>query len=88
MILALTIALQPDVLLLDESLSALDEATMQLVEATLIDLEIALVLVSHSDAQLGRFCDQILTVKAAGRSLASWCVDLPSAREARVARER
>lgn len=57
-VLAIALALQPGVLLLDESTSALDDKTARLVEATLKKLRIPLVMVSHSAAQVDRFCNQ------------------------------
>jgi ABC-type iron transport system FetAB ATPase subunit len=54
--LAIALALQPQVLLLDESTSALDESTCKLVEGTLIESRIPIVTVTHSKEQLTRFC--------------------------------
>jgi ABC-type glutathione transport system ATPase component len=55
--LAIALALGPDVMLLDESTSALDEATTLKVEETLKGLQIPVIMVSHSQAQLDRFCN-------------------------------
>jgi putative ABC transport system permease protein len=54
--LAIALALQPDVLLLDESTSLLDKATSILVEKTLRESNIPMIVVTHSEAQLNRFC--------------------------------
>ena len=56
--LAIALALKPKVLLLDESLSLLDEGTALLVEATLVQSEIPMIVVTHSEEQLNRFCTQ------------------------------
>ncbi|KAL7574394.1 hypothetical protein ACA910_008490 [Epithemia clementina (nom. ined.)] len=62
--LAIAIALKPQVLLLDESMSALDDATTRQVERTLqqdkVLQAIPIVLVSHDQAQAKRFCNRIL----------------------------
>lgn len=55
--LAIALSLQPDVLLLDESTSALDESTSLLVEKTLQSTEIPVIMVSHSQQQVERFCN-------------------------------
>jgi len=54
--LAIALALQPDVLLLDESTSFMDEATSRLVEKTLLEINIPIIMVTHSEDQLNRFC--------------------------------
>lgn len=54
--LAMALASQPQVMLLDESTSALDESTCRLVEDTLIQSCIPMVVVTHSQEQLDRFC--------------------------------
>jgi ABC-type phosphate transport system ATPase subunit len=56
-LLAIALALQPDVLLLDESTSALDEITSLQVEETLKNSGIPILMVSHSQAQVDRFCN-------------------------------
>jgi ABC-type iron transport system FetAB ATPase subunit len=56
--LAIALALEPDVLLLDESTSALDEQTTFQVEDTLSRLGIPVVMVSHDSAQVDRFCNR------------------------------
>ena len=58
--LAIAVALRPDVLLLDESTSALDEPTAIKVEATLKRLGIPILVVSHSRAQVDRFCNHFI----------------------------
>jgi uncharacterized protein (TIGR00245 family) len=65
-LLAIALALQPDVLLLDESTSALDDGTARRVEATLKRLRIPVVMVSHSAAQVGRFCNLELNLERDG----------------------
>jgi ABC-type phosphate transport system ATPase subunit len=54
--LAIALALEPRILLMDESLSALDSKTSQLVERTLIESRIPIIIVTHSDEQKRRFC--------------------------------
>ncbi len=55
--LAIALSLRPDVLLLDESLSALDDATAKSVEATLLNNNnVSIIMVTHSESQLNRFC--------------------------------
>lgn len=54
--LAIALALDPDVLLLDESTSALDDTTAVLVEATLVQSKIPILVVTHSQVQKERFC--------------------------------
>ena len=54
--LAIALATQPAVLLLDESISALDESTSRLVEETLTKSGIPIIFVTHSKEQLNRFC--------------------------------
>ncbi|KAG7368623.1 ABC transporter [Nitzschia inconspicua] len=54
--LAIALSIQPKVLLLDEATSALDEETSRLVEESLIQSEIPIIVVTHSQQQLRRFC--------------------------------
>jgi len=56
--LAIALALKPDVLLLDESTSAMDLATSILVENTLRESNIPMIVVTHSEDQLERFCTE------------------------------
>jgi uncharacterized protein (TIGR00245 family) len=56
--LAIALALEPDVLLLDESTSALDEQVTLQVEDTLQRIGIPVVMVSHDSAQVDRFCNR------------------------------
>jgi uncharacterized protein (TIGR00245 family) len=63
-VLAIALSMQPDVLLLDESTSALDEQTSILVETTLKELHIPIVLVSHSGTQIDRFCNQQINLES------------------------
>ena len=55
--LAIAMALDPDVLLLDESTSALDEPSTLLVEKTIREWRLPVIMVSHSQTQLDRFCN-------------------------------
>jgi uncharacterized protein (TIGR00245 family) len=64
-VLAIALSLQPDVLLLDESTSALDERTEMRVEATLRKLRIPVLMVSHSKTQVQRFCNHQLSLERA-----------------------
>jgi putative ABC transport system permease protein len=57
-IISIALALQPSVLLLDESLNALDESTQVKVENTLKQTRIPIIMVSHSQLQVERFCNQ------------------------------
>jgi putative ABC transport system ATP-binding protein len=66
--LAIALALQPDVLLLDESMSALDYVTALRVEATLKDLKTPIIMVSHSQSQVDRFCNRRVELAAQGLS--------------------
>jgi len=65
-LLAMAVCLKPDVLLLDESTSAMVEITTHRVEKSLKALGIPLVLVSHDDQQLNRFCNQIVDLVPVG----------------------
>ena len=62
-VLAIALSLQPDVLLLDESTSALDEQTEIRVERTLRKLRIPILMVSHSKSQIQRFCNHRLSLE-------------------------
>jgi putative ABC transport system ATP-binding protein len=66
--LARTLALEPDVLLLDEPTSALDEDARAGVEGTLLDLRerlsMSLVVVTHDREQAGRLADRIVELRA------------------------
>jgi uncharacterized protein (TIGR00245 family) len=68
--LAIALALRPEVLLLDESTSALDEQTTLKVETTLKKLGLPLLMVSHSRDQVNRFCNNVLILEdsSAGRA--------------------
>lgn len=61
--LAIALALKPNVLLLDESTSAMDEATALRVEKTLRESEIPVIMVSHSRAQTERFCNRMVDLE-------------------------
>ena len=67
-VLAIALSLQPEVLLLDESTSALDEKTEILVENTIKSLRIPVILVSHSGTQIDRFCTQRLSLERTTKS--------------------
>jgi putative ABC transport system permease protein len=54
--LAIALALQPDVLLLDEPTSNCDTATTISIEKTLRELNLTAVIVSHSEEQIKRIC--------------------------------
>jgi putative ABC transport system ATP-binding protein len=58
--IAIALSLKPKVLLLDESMNALDDASSIKVESTVESLEVPVLLVSHSTAQLDRFCTTVL----------------------------
>ena len=70
MMLARALALEPDVLLLDEPTAALDEAAKEGVERTLAHLRgragLALVVVTHEAAQARRLADRVVRL-AEGR---------------------
>ena len=70
--LARSLALEPQVLLLDEPTSALDQTARDAVEATLADLrerlEISTVLVTHDLAQARRMADWVVRIEA-GRAV-------------------
>lgn len=58
--LAIALALDPDVILLDESTSALDDFTAQQVEKTLKKTNKPILMVSHSSTQVERFCNDVI----------------------------
>lgn len=66
--LAIALSLHPEVLLLDESTSAIDEATTLRVEETLTASKIPILMVSHSKVQRDRFCTEVLDVSPSQES--------------------
>ena len=54
--LAIALSLDPDVLLLDESVSQCDRDTVIKIEETLLEMNKPIVIVSHSEEQVERFC--------------------------------
>jgi putative ABC transport system permease protein len=54
--LAIALSFEPEVLLLDEITAGLDEKTTLAVENTLLSTGVPIVMVTHSQAQLERFC--------------------------------
>jgi ATPase subunit of ABC transporter with duplicated ATPase domains len=62
--LAIALALEPDILVLDEISSALDDDTTLLVEKTLTSWTIPILMVTHDRAQLNRFCTHHIEMKA------------------------
>ena len=63
--LARALALEPEVLLLDEPTAALDEAAKGAVEDALSGLHgVSLVLVTHDRAQAGRLAERVIELEA------------------------
>jgi putative ABC transport system ATP-binding protein len=64
--IARSLALEPEVLLLDEPTSALDESARDAIEATLQDLSrrVSIVLVSHDRAQAERLTTRTVRIDA------------------------
>ena len=67
LMLARALALDPEVLLLDEPTAALDEAARGGVERTLLELEagtgVSLVVVTHDRAQAGRLAERVVELQ-------------------------
>ena len=54
--LAIALSLEPEVLLLDETMSNCDKETTISIEKTLMEMNKTIVIVSHSEEQVKRFC--------------------------------
>ncbi len=61
--LAIALSLEPDLLLLDETTSNCDKETTLSIEKTLKDMNSTIVMVSHSEEQVNRFCTSKLELK-------------------------
>ncbi|KAL7544061.1 hypothetical protein ACHAXR_013565 [Thalassiosira sp. AJA248-18] len=62
--LAIALALEPKVLLLDEPTSSCDADTISKIEKTLIGMDTTVVIVSHSEKQLTRFCTSMIELSS------------------------
>lgn len=60
--LAVVLSTRPEVLLLDEPTSACDAETTAAIETTLAESGIPVVMVSHSEDQVRRFCTGVLSL--------------------------
>ena len=58
--LARALALEPEVLLLDEPTAALDEAARDAVERALAGLDLSMVIVTHDPAQAERLAERVV----------------------------
>ena len=65
--LAMSLSLSPDVLLLDEPTSALDANTTELVEATILERKVSTIWISHDQAQIKRIATNVLVLGQASR---------------------
>eukprot|EP00985_Skeletonema_marinoi_P012327 scaffold5931_cov120-Skeletonema_marinoi.AAC.1 len=61
--LAIALSLEPDLLLLDESTSNCDKETTLSIEKTLMEMNTTIVIVSHSEEQVNRFCTSKLELQ-------------------------
>mmetsp|Transcript_24360 Transcript_24360/g.36236 ORF Transcript_24360/g.36236 Transcript_24360/m.36236 type:complete len:562 (+) Transcript_24360:79-1764(+) len=61
--LAIALSLEPDLLLLDESTSNCDKETTLSIEKTLMEMKTTIVIVSHSEEQVNRFCTSKLELQ-------------------------
>ena len=61
--LAIALSLRPKLLLLDEPTSSCDNDTTIMIEKTLIEMNVTLLLVSHSDEQLRRLCHKTVGLR-------------------------
>jgi ABC-type iron transport system FetAB ATPase subunit len=61
--LAIALSLRPKLLLLDEPTSSCDADTTKMIERTLIEMNVTLLLVSHSDEQLRRLCHKTVGLR-------------------------
>lgn len=59
-VLAMSLALSPEVLLLDEPTSALDNATAELVEQTVLNRQVTAIWISHDANQIERVAAQTM----------------------------
>lgn len=61
--LAIALSLEPDVLLLDEPMSNCDKETAISMEKTLMEMNNTIIIVSHSEEQVKRFCTSKLELQ-------------------------
>ena len=61
--LAIALSLEPDVLLLDEPMSNCDKETALSMEKTLMEMNNTIMIVSHSEEQVKRFCTSKLELQ-------------------------
>ena len=61
--LARALALEPEVLLLDEPTAALDEAARDAVEGALTGLDVSMVVVTHDPGQAERLADRVVRLR-------------------------
>jgi len=61
--LAIALSLEPDLLMLDEPTSQCDKETTISIEKTLMEMNITILIVSHSEEQVKRFCTNLLELQ-------------------------